>query len=112
MARIEADRRKLETEHEPTPQPEREEPQLYDPGLRDLTAADAKAIVIRAGKQSLADQITDSAAALAYYGFMALPAVLLLALGFFSLIASPSAIDSLMERLETDLDRLRAEGNR
>lgn len=101
MARPETDQRNVESELEPKPQPERHEPKLDDPGLRDLTAADAKAIVVRAGKQSLADKITDSAAALAYYGFMALPAVLLVALGFFALIASPSAIDSLMERLET-----------
>lgn len=101
MARPETDQRNVESELEPKPQPERHEPKLDDPGLRDLTAADAKAIVVRAGKQSLADKITDSAAALAYYGFMALPAVLLVALGFFALVASPSAIDSLMERLET-----------
>lgn len=101
MAHPETGHRNVEAEREPAPQPERHEPKLHDPGLRDLTAADAKAIVVRAGKQSLADQITDSAAALAYYGFMALPAVLLVALGFFALIASPSAIDTMVEKLET-----------
>src|SRR5205814_7597634 len=34
----------------PPPQPERREPKLADPGLRDLSFTDYKAIVIRAAK--------------------------------------------------------------
>ena len=51
----------------PKPQPEHAERRLADPGLTDLSKRDFKAIVIRAGKEALNDQITDLAAALAYY---------------------------------------------
>jgi membrane protein len=83
----------------PTPQPERREPKVPDPGLTDLSKRDYKAIVVRAGKKSLADGITDLAAALAYYSFLAIPAVLLVAVGLFTLIASPDGITTLMDKL-------------
>lgn len=54
---------------------------------------------MRAGKSSLADGITDLAAALAYYSFLAIPSVLLVAIGVFTLVASPSDIASLIDRL-------------
>jgi membrane protein len=85
----------------PTPQPERHEPQVSDPGLTDLTFADYKAMVIRAGKKALAHGITDQAAALAYYSFLAIPAVLLVAVGLFTLVASPGAITTLMDKIGT-----------
>jgi membrane protein len=85
----------------PTPQPERQERRLEDPGLTDLSSRDYGAIMLRAGKRSLADGITDLAAALAYYSFLALPAVLLVAVGLFSLLASPSAITTLIDKLGT-----------
>jgi membrane protein len=83
----------------PTPQPERREPTVSDPGLSDLSKRDYKAILVRAGKKSLADGITDLAAALAYYSFLAIPSVLLVAVGLFTLIASPDAITTLMDKL-------------
>lgn len=52
------------------------------------TAAPYKATVVRAGKKALDDQITDSAAALAYYSFLAVPALLLVAVGVFTLVLS------------------------
>jgi membrane protein len=82
------------------PQPEHEEPQLADPRLRDLTFSDWKAILLRAVKQANADAITDIAAALAYYAFLAIPAALLIAVGVFSRTAGPDTIESLMDRLE------------
>ena len=85
----------------PTPQPEQREPELRDPGLRDLTARDYRAIIVRAGKQALSHGITDLAAALAYYSFLAIPAVLLVAVGLFSLFASPDAITTLIDKLGT-----------
>jgi membrane protein len=85
----------------PTPQPEQREPQVPDPGLTDLSFRDYKAIVIRAGKQALGHGITDLAAALAYYSFLAMPAVLLVAVGLFSLFASPDAITTLIDKLGT-----------
>src|SRR6266545_748757 len=42
---------------EPTPQPERTEPSLESPRLRDFSLADWKAIVIRAGKEFLAGNV-------------------------------------------------------
>jgi len=91
----------METKEAPTPQPEQREPELHDPGLTDLSAQDYKAILTRAGKQALAHGITDLAAALAYYSFLAIPAVLLVAVGLFSLFASPDAIATLIDKLGT-----------
>lgn len=84
-----------------SPQPERREAKLADPGLTDLSKRDYKAILVRAGKKSLADGITDLAAALAYYSFLAIPAVLLVAVGLFTLVASPDAIATLLEKIGT-----------
>jgi membrane protein len=83
----------------PQPQPERHEPKLRDPGLRDLTRHDVVAILKRTIREALDDGITDQAAALAYYSFLAIPAVLLVAVGLFSLVASPDAITTLMDKL-------------
>lgn len=91
----------MATQPAPEPQPERREPELPDPGLTDLSARDYKAIVVRSARQSIAHGITDSAAALAYYSFLAVPAVLLIAVGLFSLIASPEAITTLIDKLGT-----------
>jgi membrane protein len=83
----------------PTPQPELREPTLADPGLRDLSWRDRAAIVVRAAKEAKNDGITDVAAALAYYAFLAIPAALLVAVGAFSLLAGPDTIEELMDRL-------------
>jgi membrane protein len=86
-------------EEAPRPQPERREPELRDPSLSDLSWRDYQAIVVRAGKEALDDGITDVAAALAYYAFLAIPAALLVAVGLFGLVAGPDTVDSMMERL-------------
>jgi membrane protein len=83
----------------PTPQPERREPKIEDPGLTELSKRDWNAIMIRAGKEALDDQITDLAAALAYYSFLAIPSILLVALGVFSVFADESAVQSLIDRV-------------
>ena len=83
-----------------SPQPEREEPRLRDPGLRDLSWADWKAILVRAVKEAKDDYVTDVAAALAYYAFLAVPAALLVAVGVFSVVAGPDTVESMMERLD------------
>ena len=83
----------------PTPQPEHAEQKVADPGLTDLSARDFKAILVRAGKSALEHQITDLAAALAYYSFLAIPSILLVALGVFSAFADPSAVQSLVDRV-------------
>ncbi len=81
------------------PQPETGERRLHDPGLFDLSRRDLVAILKRAGRSALADQITDSAAALAYYTFLSIPAALLVALGVFGLVASPGDVSNLMDHL-------------
>jgi membrane protein len=91
----------METKEAPAPQPELHERELPDPGLTDLSFQDYRAIVVRAGKQALAHGITDLAAALAYYSFLAIPAVLLVAVGLFSLFASPDGITTLIDKLGT-----------
>jgi membrane protein len=91
----------METKKAPAPQPEQCEPEVPDPGLTGLSFRDYRAIVVRAGKQALAHGITDLAAALAYYSFLAIPAVLLVAVGLFSLFASPDGITTLIDKLGT-----------
>lgn len=58
------------------------------------------AIVVRGAKKAKADAITDVAAALSYYAFLAIPAVLLVAVGVFTQVAGPDTIESMMRRLE------------
>jgi membrane protein len=81
---------------EPMPQPERDEERLHDPGLGDLSFRDWRAIVVRAFKEFLDDNGTMLASALAYSTFFAIPAVLLLAVGLFTLVVGPQTISTLM----------------
>jgi membrane protein len=85
----------------PEPQPELDEPKLADPSPRDLSKRDYLAILARAGKESINDHITNLAAALAYYAFLAIPSALLVAVGVFSLVAGPNAIDTIIDKLDT-----------
>jgi uncharacterized BrkB/YihY/UPF0761 family membrane protein len=82
------------------PQPERSERKLADPSLGDLSKRDYLAILVRAAKESLNDHITNLAAALAYYAFLSIPALLLVAVGVFGLVADEDAVTALIERLE------------
>jgi membrane protein len=85
----------------PRPQPERNERRLEDPEVRHLSKRDYLAIVRRAAKEASNDHITNLAAALAYYGFLAIPSALLLVVGVFSLVASPSDVTALVDKLGT-----------
>jgi membrane protein len=85
---------------EPQPQPEREEPKLAEPGPRDLSKRDYGAIMMRAAKESIKDHLTNLAAALAYYAFLAIPSLLLVSVGVFSLVGDADAVDEIIERLE------------
>ena len=87
-------------EPQPQPQPEHEEPNLAEPTPSDLTKRDYMAILKRAGKSSLEDHITNLAAALAYYAFLAIPAVLLVAVGVFNLVADDDLITRIIRRLQ------------
>ena len=82
--------------HEPMPQPEREEPRLVDPGLGDLSFRDWRAVLVRAVKEFLEDNGTMLASALAYSTFFAIPSVLLVVVGAFTLLAGPQTISALM----------------
>jgi membrane protein len=95
------ERRVPSSEHEeaPQPQPEHEEPTLRDPTPTKLSLRDYRAIVARAGKEALDDHITNLAAAIAYYSFLAIPSLLLVAVGVFSLFAGPDAIGTITEKL-------------
>ena len=81
------------------PFPELEEPKRADPGLRDLSFADWRAVLLRAGKESLDDNVPMMASALAYSAFFAIPSVLLLVLGVFTLVADTSTIADIVDRL-------------
>ena len=80
----------------PLPQPERRESRLVDPGLFDLSLRDWRAIVVRAGREFLEDNGTMIASALAYSTFFAIPSLLLVVVGVFTLVAGPQTITSLM----------------
>ena len=84
----------------PRPQPEREEPKLEEPTPTKLSKRDCLAILKRAGKGSLEDNITNLAAALAYYAFVAIPSALLVAVGTFSLLAGPDAVSTVVDALQ------------
>ena len=96
--RPEPDEAPLEDEA-PQPRPERGEPRLRNPGLRDLSWRDRRAILVRAVKSFRAGNGTLIASALAYATFFAIPSVLLVAVGVFSLLAGPGTIESLMSHL-------------
>jgi membrane protein len=78
------------------PQPERDEPRIPDPGLRDLSLRDWRAIFVRAFKEFLDDNGTLLASALAYSTFFAIPSVLLVVVGAFTLLVGPATISSLI----------------
>jgi membrane protein len=58
-----------------------------------------KNLLVGAGRQAIANNITDLAAALAYYTFLAIPAVLLVTLGLFSLFASADSITTVIDKV-------------
>jgi membrane protein len=81
------------------PFPERHEAEQPDTGLRDLSFADWRAVLVRAGRESLDDNLPMMASALAYSAFFAIPSVLLLVLGVFTLVADRSTIAQIVDRL-------------
>ena len=95
----------MSTSDAPLPQPERTEPKHPDPDLATLTVRDYRAVFIRAAKEALDDHVTNLAAALAYYAFLAIPALLLVAVGAFSLFAGPDAVSSIVDRLSGVIPR-------
>jgi membrane protein len=87
----------------PQPQPEHQEPRLADPTPTKLSGRDYLAIVKRSFKEVSADNLTNIAAALAYYAFLAIPSVLMVAVGVFALVGDPSDAGRLVDRLDNVL---------
>jgi membrane protein len=100
---VDAESKPLDTpedlEFAPTPQPEHRERRLHDPGLTDLSVADWRAIVVRAGREAMDDNVPMIASALAYSAFFAIPSVLLVVLGTFTLFADPQTVASVVDSL-------------
>jgi len=69
---------------------------VCDRRLRDLSLRDWKSIFVDAVKRFLADNGTMLASALAYSTFFAIPSVLLVAVGVFTLVVGPDTIATLM----------------
>ena len=70
-------------------------------GITDLGPRGYAGIFRRAARAALEDQITDAAAAVAYYTFLAIPALLLISVGVFSIFAGPGAIETILDKLGT-----------
>ena len=68
-------------------------------GITDLRFRDYIGIFKRAARASVDDEIPDSAAAIAFYGFLAIPALLLISVGIFSIFAGPSAVETIIDKL-------------
>jgi membrane protein len=80
-----------------TPERQSGESRLADPRLRDFSVHDWRGIFLRAVKRLLADNGTMLASALAYSTFFAIPSVLLVVVGTFTLVVGPETISSLMQ---------------
>jgi membrane protein len=66
---------------------------------RPSSVHDYVAILRQALKKFANDHMTNIAAALAYYAFLAIPAALMVAVGLFSLLAGPHAVTTLLGKL-------------
>ena len=82
----------------PEPQPERHEPTLEEPTPGDLSKRDYVAVLKRSIKELNRDHLTNIAAALAYYAFLAIPAALMIALGLFGLLAGPHEVTTMLAK--------------
>ena len=83
----------------PQPQPERWERRQADPSPASLSGRDYIAILRRSFSEFREDNLTTIAAALAYYAFLAIPSVLMVAVGIFALVSNPSEAATLVNRL-------------
>jgi membrane protein len=72
------------------------ESRFCDPRFRGHSLRDWREIVVRSVKSFLNDNGTMLASALAYSTFFAIPSVLLVAVGVFTLVAGPETITTLM----------------
>jgi membrane protein len=78
---------------------------VADSTERELTLADWKAILIRAARGFMNNNATMLASALAYSSFFAIPSVLLVTVGVFTLVTGPDTITSLIAHAGTVMPR-------
>jgi membrane protein len=69
------------------------------PGPRRLSGREYLQVLKRSFSKFREDNLTTVAAALAYYGFLAIPSVLMMAVGIFGLVSNPSGAAGLVDRL-------------
>jgi membrane protein len=84
--------------HRRLPRPEPDEAPPEDEGA---SWAGRRAVLLRALEAFRDDSGTMIASALAYSAFLAIPSVLLVVVGVFTLVAGPGTIDTLMRHFET-----------
>ncbi len=76
-------------------------PPRRDDGPTELSWRDWPAVFKRAGKETLDDNVPMVASALAYSSFLAIPSVLLVAVGLFTALSGPGTITRLMNRFDS-----------
>jgi len=74
-------------------------PGTREPVWRRVVAGGA--LVVRAVRGALKSNVTDRAAGLAYYGFLAVPSLLIVALGITGLVLDPDRVEDLVDRLSS-----------
>ncbi len=84
----------------PAPGPETAQPVTAPEAAPSTAPRGARAVLRSSLTAALAGNLTDVAASLAYYGFLAIPATLLVAVGAFGALAGPATIESLLDRLD------------
>lgn len=73
-----------------------------EPGeLSDLSFRGYVGVVYRGIRRAFADNVPNLAAAVAYYGFLAIPSAMLVAVGAFSIFAGPHAVNTILDHLST-----------
>ena len=95
--------RLVERGHDKRPKSPRDSlpPRLENREPEDLSLRDYAALLRRAVTRGRQNNITNLAAALAYYAFLAIPSTLLVAVGLFSLLAGPHAVTEVVDKLGT-----------
>jgi membrane protein len=96
---VTTEHRQRERTRDETARPEPDEVDLSGDESEHLSKRDYVGVARRAAKKALAHEITDAAAAIAYYSFLALPALLLVAVGVFSLVAGPDAVNTVIDKV-------------
>jgi membrane protein len=84
-----------------TREPQPGQSRLADPRLRDLSLRDWREIFVRAVKRLVADNGTMLASAVSYSTFFAIPSVLLVVVGTFTLVVGQDTISSLMQHFSS-----------